>query len=223
MNIPLDPSTWPEEWRTIAYKEYPRLKQVPLGDARTGGGLFDAIRARTSQRDFSRKKLSLEEISTLCKYACGIVSAGDGVHHRAQPSGGGRYPVETYLLVFAGAEGVAPGVYHYNVRAHALDVLWERPFSDADVATFFTYPWAQQASFALVFTGVFRRNQMKYGERGYRHILIEAGAIVQNTYLVATELGLKCTAIDGVDDVAIEKLIDVDGVGESVLCSLVLG
>jgi len=109
------------------------------------------------------------------------------------------------------------------VKAHALDVLWERAFSADDIGTMFTYPWAQDASLALIFTGVFRRNQMKYGERGYRQILLEAGAIVQNVYLVSTALQMRCCAIDGVNESAIEKLLDIDGFSESAVCSMVLG
>jgi len=223
VNIPLDPKDWPQEWKTVFYKEYPRFPKIPLSDTDGKGELFETIRARTSRRDFSRRKLSLNELSALCKYTCGITGTSGEVQHRAQPSGGGRYPIEMYVLLFTGTDGVVPGVYHYNVKAHALDVLWERSFTDADTGELFTYPWAKQASLAVVLTGVFERNQMKYGERGYRHILIEAGAIVQNLYLVSTALGIKCCAIDGVHEPAIEKLIDIDGVSESAICSLVLG
>ena len=223
MRIPLNSDEWPEEWKIVPYKEYPRLEKIMLESKKPQGGLFESISTRKSARDFSGKNLSLTEISTLCNYSCGKVSGADESGHRAQPSGGGRYPVEMYLLFFTQAKGIEPGVYHYNVKAHALDVLWERPFSSEDIGKLFTYPWAQEASVAVILTGVFERNQMKYGERGYRQILIEAGAIVQNLYLVTTALGLKCCAIDGVHEPAIEKLLDIDGITESALCSLVLG
>lgn len=187
------------------------------------GGLFDTISARKSDRDFSGRVLEEGDISTVLKYACGIVSQREGEYHRAQASGGGRYPIEVYPLIFTGTERIQAGVYHYGVKNHVLDVLWHREFTKADIATLFTYPWAQHASLALVFTGVFHRNQMKYGERGYRHVLIEAGAIIQNVYLVAAALGIKCCGIDGVNEVNLEKLLDVDGVAESAICSVVLG
>src|SRR3989338_312818 len=223
VKIPLDKGEWPAEWSVISYKNYPRFEKIPLGNTPITGDLFDAIRKRTSQRDFSRKPLSKDQLSTLLKYACGIVSEAGAGHHRAQPSGGGRYPLEVYPVVFAGSDEVPSGLYHYGVKRHELDVLWQRAFTKEDIAAFFTYPWAQDATLGLFLTAVFNRNQMKYGERGYRQILIEAGGIVPNIYLVSTAPGLKCCAIDGVREPDIEKLLDVDGITESVVTSLVLG
>ena len=223
VRIPLDKGQWPAEWSVTSYKEYPRFGKIALGDTNVASDLFEVIRKRSSKRDFSGKPFSKDQLSILLKYACGIVSEVGGGHHRAQPSGGGRYPIEVYPVVFAGSEEIPAGLYHYGVKRHELDVLWQRAFTKDDIAAFFTYPWAQDATLGIFLTAVFNRNQMKYGERGYRQILIEAGEIVQNIYLVSTALGLKCCAIDGVREPDIEKLLDVDGITESVVTSLVLG
>lgn len=223
VSIPLDSSLWPAEWSVISYKDYPRFGKISLGNTRSRADLFSTLRKRTSRRDFSKKPLTTGDISALLKYSCGIMEEKNTTHHRAQPSGGGRYPIEVYPVVFVGSDKIPAGLYHYNIRRHALDVLWRRAFTDADVGTFFTYPWARNASLALFLTAIFNRNQMKYGERGYRQILVEAGAIIQNIYLVSTALGLKCCAIDGVREPNIEKLLDVDGIAESVVVSVVLG
>lgn len=192
-----------------------------LGSSSTHA-LFDAVACRKSSRDFSGMALSHERLSALLKYSCGITSDEKDTR-RAQPSGGARYPIETYALLFVGNERVPSGVYHYAVKEHALESLWERSFPKSDIASLFTYPWAQQAALALVLTGVFDRNQRKYGERGYRQILIEAGAIVQNIYLCSAALQMKCCAIDGVHENAIERLLDIDGVNESAIVSILLG
>ncbi len=223
VRIPRDMSLWPKEWKATEYKDYPRFKQVPLVAADTGSVLSRAIASRASKREFAGRPLSIDEVSTLLKYSCGITRVDGEKKRRAQPSGGARFPIEAYMLVFQGTEGVPAGVHHYNVRDHALEVLFEKDFSRDDIARLFSYDWAQHASIALVLTAVFDRNQRKYGERGYRQILIEAGAIVQNAYLLSGELGLSCCAIDGVDEVAIEKLLDIDGHTESVVCSLIIG
>src|SRR3989338_8110021 len=93
VKIPLDKAAWPAEWSITSYKEYPRFEKISLGDKKAAGDLFDAIRKRTSQRDFSGKPFTKDRLATLLKYACGIVSEADGGQHRAQPSGGGRYPI----------------------------------------------------------------------------------------------------------------------------------
>ncbi len=223
VHIKKDATQWPDEWKTIEYKDYPRLKKVILDAAESGNALFSAIRSRASRRDFTQRKVSLDQLSSLLQYSCGITRTDQTRELRAQPSGGARFPVEVYPLVFVGTDTLPAGVHHYNVRDHALEVLLEKDFSHEDLSQLFSYDWAQRASLALVLTAVFDRNQRKYGERGYRQILIEAGAIVQNAYLVAGELGLSCCAIDGVDEPAIERLIDIDGHTESVICTIVIG
>lgn len=223
VRIPRDESVWPDAWKTVEYKTYPRLPKIELPKKSDIAGVLSTIQKRRSCRDFERRLLSRSHISDLLRFSCGITSPDGTVESRAQPSGGHLYPIEVYPLVFTGDAAVPPGVYHYNVPEHSLDCLWQKEFDAETIKRMFLYPWAQKASVAFVLTGVFRRNQQKYGERGYRQILVEAGAILQNIYLVATELGLRCTAIDAVDEVAIEREIDVDGISESVIVSIVVG
>ena len=75
----------------------------------------------------------------------------------------------------------------------------------------------------LAITGVFDRTQVKYGERGYRYALLEAGHVGQNVYLATQALGLGCCGLAGTRDLAIEELLGIDGVTESLLYTLVIG
>jgi SagB-type dehydrogenase family enzyme len=87
----------------------------------------------------------------------------------------------------------------------------------------FAYSWVQDASVALILTGVFSRTRVKYGQRGYRYTMLEAGHIGQNVYLVSEALGLKCRGMGGSYDIALEQLLGIDGENESVLYTLILG
>jgi SagB-type dehydrogenase family enzyme len=49
----------------------------------------------------------------------------------------------------------------------------------------------------------------KYGQRGYRHVLLDAGHVGQNLYLVATALGLGPTAIGGFFDRELGALLEL--------------
>jgi SagB-type dehydrogenase family enzyme len=225
--IPPNDVDWPEEWTTTYYKDYPRFPKIVLDDSAASAphaDLLEMIRNRRSARNFRGMPADKEMLSLILKYSCGITNNDDPEINarRAQPSGGARYPIEVYPLVFKGSPEVPAGLYHYNVAAHALDVLWERPFSEADIQSLFMYPYVKEASFALIMTAVFARTQMKYAERGYRYILIEAGHIGQNIYLTAGAAGLACTA-SGTWDRNLEKLIDIDGLTESPVYSLVVG
>jgi len=169
--VPLDPDRWPPEWKTTQFKAYERLPKIPLSRAElvAGRDYFDVVRARRSIRDFDDgKPLNNELLSTLLRYSCGLLEQEHGRSRRSHPSGGGLVPIEIYPLVFSGNATIPAGVYHYNIREHALDVLWHRSFGKDDVRNLFAYPWVEHASFAIVLTAVFERSQIKYGERGYR-------------------------------------------------------
>ena len=222
--IPEKYEDWPEEWRTTYYKAYPRLPKIALEDGSPTADFFDLIKARQSRRDFTRVPITKYELSVVLKYSCGTTGKlANDRFRRAQASGGGRYPIEVYPVVFRSSGDLKAGLYHYNVKEHVLDVLWDREFSDEDIGQLFTYPWVRDAAVGIVMTAVFWRNQNKYGERGYRYILHEAGHIGQNVYLVSEALGLKCCALGGTRDENLEKFIDIDGVTESVVYALALG
>lgn len=222
--VSADVRTWPAEWLTTYYKSYPALPKIPLEDSPSQKDLFAAIRDRASKKDFADAPLTKRELSLLLKYSCGTTGIFDeGRSRRAQPSGGARFPIEVYPLVIRGNKEVPSGLYHYNVKFHALEVLWKREFSGDAIKKLFVYPWVADASVVFLMTAVFWRSQHKYGDRGYRYILIEAGHIGQNIYLVVEALGLKCCAMGGTSDSACEELLDIDGSTESIIYAVVLG
>ncbi len=222
--IPHDKDEWPDEWKTIYYKSYERFEKIDLSDEPPTADFFSLIKNRKSKRNFNREPLTKYEISLLLKYSCGITGPPKNApQYRAQPSGGARFPIEVYLIVFRSGLDLKEGLYHYNVRQHKLDVLWKRKFSDQDLDKLFTYSWAKQAGVAIIMSAVFWRSRNKYGERGYRYILLEAGHIGQNIYLVSQGLNLKCCALGGINDTNLEKLIDIDGINESIIYGLVVG
>jgi SagB-type dehydrogenase family enzyme len=223
VRIPKDTKDWPEEWKTVVYKSYGKLLQLPL-PATFNSALFTHIAQRQSRDAFSGVALSLKELSSILKYSCGEIGPTEsGMIHRAQPSGGARYPIEAYVLVFQESAELPTGVYHYNVKHHSLDIVWKRQFSKKDIANLFSYEWVQNSSAALILTGVFSRTKMKYGQRGLRYVLLEAGHIGQNVYLTSQELGIGCTAMGGSKDGMIEDLLGIDGESESLVYSLILG
>jgi SagB-type dehydrogenase family enzyme len=218
-----DHRDWPEAWKTVYYKSYPRFEKIELPKPERTADFYSLVQKRKSERDFRKEPMDVGALSTLLQYSCGVTKTGPQGSSRAQASGGARYPIEVYPIVFRGSEALRSGLYHYNVRDHALDVLWRRPFDAAQIGELFTYEWVQDATAIILMTAVFERNQMKYGERGYRYMLLEAGHIGQNIYLNAAALGLKCCALGGTRDENLEKLLGIDGVTESVVYAVALG
>jgi SagB-type dehydrogenase family enzyme len=212
--------------RDVAYyKSYSRLPKIALEmEAPPQSDFFDVVSKRRSRRKFASAAISKSDLSALLISSCGISpQKGGGGNFRAYPSAGARFPIEIYPIVFRSSENLKSGLYHYSLREHALDVLWDREFTDEDIDELFTYPWVKRAAVAFVMTAVFWRTNNKYGERGHRYILLEAGHIGQNIYLTAEALGLACCALGGTRDKALEQLLDIDGVTESVVYAVAAG
>ena len=160
---------------------------------------------RRSTRAFSLEELSLDAVSALTAAAQGIVETvplddGTSLVRRGAPSAGGLYPLE--LHVFARrVDGLADGLYFYDDHAHGLA---ERGLGDPTAAAWPARSTrsrsSREANLLLAFVARFSRMQSKYGPRGYRYILLEAGHAAQNVCLRAAELGLATLCIGGFID-----------------------
>jgi SagB-type dehydrogenase family enzyme len=74
----------------------------------------------------------------------------------------------------------------------------------------------------LLLTGVFWRSRFKYGARGYRFTLLEAGHVIQNALLAAADLDLAALPLGGFHDVLLDRMVGVDGLDEATLHAVVL-
>jgi SagB-type dehydrogenase family enzyme len=79
------------------------------------------------------------------------------------------------------------------------------------------------ASLVIFITALFERSVFKYGDRGYRYSLIEAGHIGQNLDLVCAALRLACLNIGGFFDRRVDELLELDGVSHSTIYSVAIG
>ncbi len=81
----------------------------------------------------------------------------------------------------------------------------------------------ESANLVFLMTAVFNRNQVKYGERGYRYILFEAGHVAKNVYLSSNANDIGAVAIGGFNDDLLNSFLEVDWENESAVYALVLG
>ncbi len=72
-------------------------------------------------------------------------------------------------------------------------------------------------------TAVFWRTRFKYGQRGYRFALLEAGHLIQNAVLAATQLDLPALPLGGFYDRRLDDVVGADGLDEASVHALVLG
>lgn len=184
----------------------PQLPETALRDvlARRRSGFGEA------------RPLELEQLAAVLAAAHGVRADG----RRPAPSGGALYPLELYVVA-AEVGGLGAGVYHYDPYRPRLAELRDgcdgvaAAFADADL-------FARTAAMLLI-TAVFWRSRFKYGQRGYRFALLEAGHVAQNALLAATALDLPALPLGGFYDRELERVVGVDGVDEAAVYALLLG
>lgn len=221
----LDLSNIPESWIKIHFKTYPRLNRILL-KPKIGRNkvITSIINSRRSIRKFSEKPVSYDDLSYLLYASCGLRNSGSSINDskRPYPSAGARYPLEVYLLILNCKE-IKNGLYHYNVRENSLEVLLEDNLQKWLSKAFGKEEWLKNAAALIFITGVLDRTQIKYGDRGYRYMLIEVGHLAQNICLLATELGFGTCLIGGFIDNQINKLLDIDLQKEFSLYVIAIG
>lgn len=225
-NIPPLPANKPEE--LPLYKEYHNVPLIHLPEvALPQVPLVEAIQKRFSCRDYADAAIRLSDIATVLKGGYGLkrISVFDNAEffERMIPSGGGMYPLELYLVV-NNIENVPQGIYHYAVYPPVLEQIYELTFSKFYITRLFmNQSYVADSSAVLIATSFLERNMRKYGDRGYRYILYEAGHLFQNINLVATALGLGTLNLGGFFDDEVANLLKIDIEEEVPLYAMAIG
>jgi SagB-type dehydrogenase family enzyme len=200
---------------------------LPAG-ARLRRELGDVLGNRRSVRMYTGDSIPLEQVATLVRAGGAVtgqsrvdlLTGGQAViQHRTAPSPGGLYPVELYLLTLR-VPGTAPGVWRYQPRydvlVHTGDERRMRAALDGFSVTEDIISLSQAALVMLLLARPWKALR-KYGDRGLRYVLLEAGAIAENLHLAAGGLGLGSVDCASFYDDEVHAALGVDG----ELCALV--
>jgi SagB-type dehydrogenase family enzyme len=196
---PLDPTNRPAPLKTYTGVETVLL---PRELRRSSLPAVEVLSGRDAEPGWLDDSL----LGTLLFLAAGITRvarAADGgpIWFRSAMSAGNLHPVEVYV--------VGDDVYHYHPLDHAL-VQLRRGVHVCDDVT-------------LVLTGIPFRTCWKYGERGWRHLWWDAGALLANLVAAADAHGVPAQIMAGFPDAAVAALVGIDGVDEVPLALVRLG
>jgi SagB-type dehydrogenase family enzyme len=191
--------------------------------------LPDLLSRRRSTRVFGPEGLTLDELSNLLHAGYGVTTTQSaestesrGQLRRTVPSGGALYPLEVYVFAWR-VEGLAEGLYHFDPLRRVLETARCKTLKQ-EVASAMVYEEAACGCGALfVISAMFWRTRFKYGLRGYRFALLEAGHVAQNIQLAAEALGLGSVPLGGFYDSRLDELLGLDGVNESTLYCVAVG
>ena len=214
-------------------KSYPIASKIKLKSPKDNLkiSLEDILLKRRSLRNFSKKAIPISKIYKLLQLSYGVSgfssiksnSETQNYKLRSAPSAGALYSCELYLLAL-NVKNLEKGVYHYLPEASELEMLKSNNNLEERIHESIIDPQQfQNWAAALIITGTFIKAVTKYGERGYRYVLLDAGHIGQNIYLTATALNLGVVGVCGFYDDKVNNVLSLDGQNESTLYIMLIG
>jgi SagB-type dehydrogenase family enzyme len=205
-------------------KKYPDAKKVALPrkwdleEAR----IIPLLQDRRSLREYLMEPIKLEELAFMLWASQGITAKSENYTFRTSPSGGALYPVETYLSINF-VKGLDPGLYHFDVENFSLDILSDTDSAEAVAAACLNQKFMAQSAVTFLWTAVIRRCMSKYGNRGMRYILLDAGHICQNLLMAAEATGNGGCPVAAFYDDEVNELLGIDPTEESILYAAAVG
>jgi SagB-type dehydrogenase family enzyme len=158
----------------------------------------EVVRKRRSALDFvgGLQSMSLAELSAILAAASQPLFADFAT---------ARF-IQLYLYVHR-VDGLEPGIYRHWPESAELEQLARGDQRVAAAGLSLGQDLAGNACVAFSMIGDLDRATRAYGERGYRYVHFEAGAIGHRLYLAAEALGLRATGIGAFYDEEVHRYL----------------
>jgi SagB-type dehydrogenase family enzyme len=137
------------------------------------------------------------------------------------PSAGGLQALELYLVTFE-SSWLPGGAYHFDRAENHLSQIVSSASRQKWIGRVPSLATAEGGAILFVLVGDYARVQAKYGERGLRFLLLEAGHLAQNLCLMASSLGLCALPLGGFFERQVARHLTLPATDE-VLYLLVCG
>lgn len=203
------------------------ITTLPPPDSLNEHKLGETLVGRESSLKMEPTEMSLKDLSTLLMMAYGetrdLTSQGYARPFRTVPSGGGLYPLEIYFYNRGYVEGLEKAIYHYDPGMHNLRTVFRGDFDDQIKNALVQKELVDSASGVFFLTALFYRTTFKYGDRGYRFVMMEAGHVAQNLNLVSTALNYGSLNVGGFFDREIDDMLEIDGIEHSTVYLNMIG
>ena len=170
---------------------------------------------RPARPDEGRHDVAM--LGTLLWHTAGISLRRGGLALRCSPSSGALFATELYVWVRS-LPRLAPGLWHYDAQAHALQRLGD----GLPPAAALGLDAPDDALALVVATAVFARSGHKYGDRTYRYVLADLGHALENLRAAADAVGVRATLLSHFDGARLAAALDIDEREEGVLALAVL-
>lgn len=185
--------------------------------------LEQLLEKRESIRQFSGEQLSLAELGRLAWAMYGKILRSEGfpgssIGLGTVPSGGALYPLRLFVL----ARQSTSDWMVYTGGPEGLQAR-NQVSKQQVVHAFLEDSVLEDAAAVYVLACDFQQTTQKYGNRGYRFALLEAGHAAQNAYLWCAEQKLGVVEIGGFLDEELANLLLLSYPNQTPLTTLVVG
>jgi SagB-type dehydrogenase family enzyme len=189
---------------------------LPKPETRGDLSVEQAIHSRRTVRSFSSEAVILFHLSQLLWAAQGITEDAGGL--RSVPSAGALYPTEIYAVTGQNAvEGLEAGVHQYRPAIHGLDRISGRDIRQDIGRASLSQMWLANAPVVIVICSEYERVTGKYGQRGVRYAMIEAGHVAENIFLQACASGMAAGIVGAFMDEDVVRIMDIPATHEPLL------
>ena len=174
-----------------------QLESIKLLSPQTEGGkpLMQVLKARSSSREFSTKKLPPQILSNLLWAAFGINRPESG--KRTAPSAMNWQEIDIYV-------STADGVYLYDAKEHTLNPVMAGDIREATGKQDFV----KVAAVNLIFVADYSKMTTNDENKAFTSAA-DTGFISQNVYLFCASEGLATVVRGWVDKPALKKLLNL--------------
>jgi len=181
-----------------------RIK-LPKPEYNSDVSLEQSLVKRRSVRNYTGEPLTLKEVSQLLWAAQGTTSDRG---FRTAPSAGALYPLEVYLIV-GDVQDLAVGIYLYKPKKHELVMMEGKDVRQQLTGAALGQSSVKNGAIDLVFTAVYQKTTVKYGDRGIKYVHMEIGHAAQNVCLQATAMELGVVTIGAFNDQKVSKILNL--------------
>jgi SagB-type dehydrogenase family enzyme len=179
---------------TVALAQDQKPVSLPKPQMDGGKPLMQALKERSTGREFATRELPPQVLSNLLWAADGINRPDSG--KRTAPSASNRQEIDVYLAT-------AKGLFLYDAKAHQLQPV----LSDDVRAATGSQPFVKEAPVNLVYVADFAKMGNATEQNKIFYSAANTGFISQNVYLYCASEGLATVVRGGVDRTGLAKVM----------------
>jgi SagB-type dehydrogenase family enzyme len=184
-------------------------KSIPVGEADTAKTIWFGGQANQLSKETIAHPL-IDSIHLATKQSSGR-SSGTFFAESA-PTGSGDFAGTRFIRLYLYAhrvDGLRPGVYRFWPECAELEQVKGGDQRVAAASLSLSQDLAGNACVVFSMIGDLERAARTYGDRGYRYVHFEAGAIGHRLYLAAEALGLGATGIGAFYDDEVQRHLNL--------------